>query len=307
MLDAADDDGLALHVGRVLRSVWDPVGLGPRGPADEYDAYVPDLIALTRNTAVFEDELVAHLEQIEVEMMRLSLPPAKRTRAARALLGLRDAHLRRAGRLVEQWCSPDGLRCAWVLETPGGLYTYGEGILRHEDDENGPWSRWDDAGQGQSGLFDTTEAAGREAHSVIAWLRESDLAASASVALPWDAIVGWRTPEPQEQAVLDRLLAIDFPGRDGLAEQVRTALVRRIDDEGSLRFQVEGAPAAVTGRVPVEGRYRDGADPGGPGVNLLLHVVGGRLHELEVFKDDGAHILIDPFKVPLCRIAVSTN
>jgi hypothetical protein len=307
MFDAADDDGLALHVERVLRSVWDPIGLGPRGPADEYDAYVPDLIALTRNTAMFEDALVVHLEQIEVETMRLSLPPAKRTRAARALLGLRDAHLRGAGRLVEQWCSPDGLCCAWVFETPGGLYTYGEGILRHEDDENGPCSRWDAAGLVQSGLFDTAEAAGREAHSVIGWLRESDLAASASVAVPWDAIVGWRALEPQEPAVLDHLLAIDFPGRDGLAEQIRTALVRRIDDEGSLRFRVEDAPAAVAARVPVEGRYQDGDGPGGPGVNLLLHVVGGRLHELEVFKDDGAYIRVGPFEVPPYRITVSAN
>lgn len=307
MFDEADDDGLALHVERVLRSVWDPIGLGPLGPADEYDAYVPNLIALMRNTAVFEDALVAHLEQIEVEMMRLSLRPAKRTRAARALLGLRDAPLRGAGRLVEQWCSPDGLHCAWVFETPGGQYAYGEGILRHEDDENGPWSRWDDTGQGQSGLFDTAEAAGREAYSVIGWLRESDLAASASVAVPWDAIVGWRALEPQERIVLDRLLAIDFPGREGLAEQVRTALVRRIDDEGSLRFRVDGARAEVAERVPVEGRYRDSDGPDGPGVNLLLHVVGGRLHELEVFKDDGAYIRVGPFEVTPDQIAVSAN
>lgn len=84
-------------------------------------------------------------------------------------------------------------------------------------------------------------------------------------------------------------------------------MVRRIDDEGSLRFQVEGAPAAVAGRVPVEGRYRDGEDPFEPGVNLLLHVVEGRLHELEVFKDDGAHIRVGPFEVSLYRIAVSAN
>lgn len=172
MPDAADDDRLALHVGRVLRRVWDPVGLGHRGPKDEYDAYVPDLIALTRNTAVFEDTLAAHLERIEIETLRLSLPPAKRTRAARALLGLRDARLHRSGRLVEQWSSLDGLRCLWVFETPSGLYTYEEGVLQHEDDENGQWSWWDGADRGGSGLFDTAEAAGREARAVIDWLRE---------------------------------------------------------------------------------------------------------------------------------------
>jgi len=185
MSDAVDDRRLASHVGRVLRWVWDPIGLGAGGPADEYDAYVPGLATLTLDRRVFEDALVTHLARIEVESMHLSLPPAKRTRAARALLGLRDARLHGSGRLVEQWSSPDGLRCAWVFETPSGLYTYGEGILRHEDDENGPWSWWEGAGQGQSGLFDTAEAAGREAYSVIGWLRESDLAASASVAVPW--------------------------------------------------------------------------------------------------------------------------
>ena len=118
----AGDEGLAAHVGRVLRRVWDPIGLGARGPEDEYDAYVPDLVALTRDTAVFEDALLAHLARIEVEAMHLTLPPAKRTRAARALLGLREAGQGKPDRLVEQWSSLDGLRCAWVFETPGGLH-----------------------------------------------------------------------------------------------------------------------------------------------------------------------------------------
>lgn len=306
-MHAGDDEWLVSHVGRVLRQVWDPIDLGTCGPADEYNAYVPDLFALTRDPTVFEDALVGHLGRIEAEMMHLSLPPAKRIRAARALLGLRDAHLQGSGRLVAQWSSPDGLRCVWVFEAPGGLCVFREGILRHEDDENGPLSWWAGAGSGRSGLFDTAEAAEREAYAAIGWLRDSNLAASASVAVPWDAADDWRVPEPRERAVIDRLLAADFPGRDGLAEQARTALVRRIDEVGSLRFRVEGTPAAVTQRVPVEGRYHDGDGSDGPGVNLLLHVVEGRLHELEVFKDDGTQIRVDPLHVSPCRIAVSTN
>lgn len=174
MLEAGDDHGLALHVSRVLHRVWDPVGLGARGAADEYDAYVPDLVALTRNTAVFEDALVAHLERIEAETMGLSLPPAKRTRAARALLGLRNGRLDGSGKLVEQLSSLDGMRCLWIFETRDGLYTYELGVLQHEDDENGRWSWWADAGQGRSGLFDTAEAAEREARAVTGWLQESD-------------------------------------------------------------------------------------------------------------------------------------
>lgn len=303
MLDADGDDGLTAHVGHVLRSVWDPIALGAHGPENEYDAYVPDLVALARDTAVFECALVSHLARIEVEAMHLTLPPAKRTRAARALLGLREAGLRGVGRLVEQWSSPDGLRCAWVFETLGGQFAYDEGVLRHEDDENGSWSRWDGRGRDRSGLYDTAEAAARDARAVIDWMR-GDLAASASVAVSWGETLEWRALEPRERAVLDRLLSADFPGRDGLAAQVLTALVRRIDDEGSLRFRVEGSPAAVADRVPVEGRYWEGKDPFGPGVSLLLHVVGGLLHELEVLKDDGTPIRVGPFEVALDRIAV---
>ena len=80
--------------------------------------------------------------------------------------------------------------------------------------------------------------------------------------------------------------------------------MRRIDDAGSLRFRVEAVPAAVPTRVPAEDRYREGNDPSGPGVSLRLHVVGGRLHALEVFKDDGMPIRLGPFEVPLDRIEV---
>ncbi|WP_409564101.1 DUF6984 family protein [Methylobacterium sp. J-068] len=117
----------------------------------------------------------------------------------------------------------------------------------------------------------------------------------------------WRPLMPEEVAMLDLLLATDFPGRNELAAQARSALARRVDQEGSLRFQVDGPPARVRGRVPVEGHYHDdgsGPGPHRPAVNLLLHVVDGRLHELEVYKDDGSTILIQPFAVPLAEIEV---
>ena len=117
----------------------------------------------------------------------------------------------------------------------------------------------------------------------------------------------WRALSPGEAAVLDHLLAVDFPGRGALAVQARTALARRVDRDGSLRFRADGPRAEVQGRVPVEGCYHDdGSGPGfhRPVVNLLLHVVEGRLHELEVYKDDDSDILIEPFAVPLAEIEV---
>jgi hypothetical protein len=121
----------------------------------------------------------------------------------------------------------------------------------------------------------------------------------------------WRALEAREAAVLDLLLAAEFPGRGELAAQARSALARRIDHEGSLRFRVvDGPQAAVRARIPVEGRYHDDGSGLGshrPAVNLLLHVIGGRLHELEVYKDDGGAILIGPFEVPLAQIEVAAN
>lgn len=95
-----------------------------------------------------------------------------------------------------------------------------------------------------------------------------------------------------------RLLSQDFPGRRELALQVEAAMVSRIDPEGSLRFRVTGPEADVALRVPVEGRYTEG--PGGtfgPAIEILLHVVDGRLHELEVYKTDGSDITIGPFEI----------
>ncbi len=105
--------------------------------------------------------------------------------------------------------------------------------------------------------------------------------------------------------MLDLLLASKFVGREELAAQADTALVQQIDPEGSLRFMVGGPSAPVQTRIPVEGRYLDGSDdPFGPAVNLLIHVVEGRLHELEIYKDDDSQIGTGPYSVPLGAIEV---
>jgi hypothetical protein len=118
----------------------------------------------------------------------------------------------------------------------------------------------------------------------------------------------WRELTDAEKRVLDRLLSIAFVGRAELAVQANCASVSRIDREGSLQFRTVGPFAPVRQRVPVGGRYRDGSDdPLGPVVNLLLHVVDGRLHELEIYKDDGSGIVVGPFEVPLEQIVVWTN
>jgi hypothetical protein len=58
--------------------------------------------------------------------------------------------------------------------------------------------------------------------------------------------------DPEEQ-LLRVLLSTDFSGRDALVEQVAMALVREIDDNGSLEFaSLDKGPAQVVRRVPIE-------------------------------------------------------
>jgi hypothetical protein len=103
----------------------------------------------------------------------------------------------------------------------------------------------------------------------------------------------WREPSKDEKRVLELLLSADFKGRDELQKQVNTARVRTIDREGSISFEVkpDTAPASVEQRVPAETMYRD--EDGVP-VGVLLHVVDGRLHEMEVYKADGSDIKVRP-------------
>jgi hypothetical protein len=118
----------------------------------------------------------------------------------------------------------------------------------------------------------------------------------------------WRKLTEAERRLLDRLLSNPFAGRDELATQVELATISRIDSEGRLQFRTTGPDAPVAQRVPVEGSYLDGStDPFGPAVHLLLHVVNGRLHELEVYKDDGSDIVVGPFEISPDQIEVWTK
>ncbi len=93
----------------------------------------------------------------------------------------------------------------------------------------------------------------------------------------------FRKPSREEQALLNRLLEAEFPGRDELGHLLRDVLVRTVSDDGGLELQsqVEGR-APVVKRVPVEA---EGKDEGGAVIHMLLHVVEGRPVELEFYRD----------------------
>ena len=92
-----------------------------------------------------------------------------------------------------------------------------------------------------------------------------------------------------ERRMILRLLEPPFPGRDVLRDQLDHTLGRSIDENGSLELQCESlTKAPVEKRVPTEG---EATDRDGTTIHYLLHVVAGKMHELEVYKDDSSNVL----------------
>ena len=107
-----------------------------------------------------------------------------------------------------------------------------------------------------------------------------------------------------ERDILDRLMMRNFPGSSALAEQSK---ITKVSGEcacgcSSIIFSVPAhAPtAAVLQRVPVEAASKD---VDGMGLHFLLHVVGGILHELEIFREDSAPLKKLPEASSLAVIA----
>jgi len=105
-----------------------------------------------------------------------------------------------------------------------------------------------------------------------------------------------------EKQLFARFLSEPFSGRDEIAEQISAASVRTIDQDGSLEIQSTSPVLAlsVKARVPVEA---EGEDEDGVCIHLLLHVVGGRASELEVYKEDGTEIRVLP-EVDAMRVSI---
>jgi hypothetical protein len=73
-----------------------------------------------------------------------------------------------------------------------------------------------------------------------------------------------------------------------LLEQWASAFVRTVDDGGS--FHVQPGPqtpdASVLHRVPTEGEFEDLAGA----IHVLLHVVEGRMAEVEIYHSAGGRV-----------------
>jgi hypothetical protein len=87
-------------------------------------------------------------------------------------------------------------------------------------------------------------------------------------------------------ALLEKLLARQFPGRDALRLQPSSVSGTQIDEDSSLELRYEGNNLAETSCT--EGTC---VDIDGGVIAVLLHVKNGRMRLLEIFKEDGLRIL----------------
>ncbi len=94
-----------------------------------------------------------------------------------------------------------------------------------------------------------------------------------------------------ETNILQRLLSVDFPGRSNLLQQLGFArVVDKCQGCGTMGLTVDqqsGHAADVMRRVPVEA---EALDSDGGKIHLLLHVVGGFLSEIDIFREDGGDV-----------------
>jgi hypothetical protein len=108
-----------------------------------------------------------------------------------------------------------------------------------------------------------------------------------------------------ERALVERLLEVEFAGRDALREQFDGAQVTAegCGDTRTIRFRlVDDAPQAATSlRVPVEGET---ADADGMPIAILLHVIDGRAAEVEIYRVDGEPLRASPAAE---RLTVAVN
>ena len=110
------------------------------------------------------------------------------------------------------------------------------------------------------------------------------------------SMTSYRRLTSWERRLILRLLSSPFPGRDALLTQVENAVGcplhedgTPLDEDGSLYLKTSSpVKASVRARVPTEG---EAPDADGVAIHYLLHVVDGRIDQLEIFKEDLSRVL----------------
>lgn len=216
------------------------------------------------------------------------------------------------GELIMRVVREDYARRVSVYSRSDGKYEYVEEVLSEWDDSPPSW-----VSERTSGIFASAKNAMEEAKQMIEWMRLT----SATNNRPTDVelpLRKWRPAGVAERALIMHLLRQEFPGRAEILEQLNSLEVMRIGFGSSLILRSEGPHADVrdsdapstraNDRIPVEGFYDDVIDEtkGMLGiaalVRLALHVTGGKLSELEIYKENEKPILIDPYEIDLSRV-----
>lgn len=104
---------------------------------------------------------------------------------------------------------------------------------------------------------------------------------------------GWRPISYREREIVEKMLSSGFAGSEILRLQLQHAAVKEVLEDGTLEFRIPAdlPLASIPVRVPVEAEVLD-AD--GTPILILLHVVDGKLHELEIVKGDDSMIKCAP-------------
>lgn len=116
----------------------------------------------------------------------------------------------------------------------------------------------------------------------------------------------YRNLNEKELKWINRLLDVEFQGRDILRQQLSKAKIIYIQEYAyiSIKFIVEGdvEPYPYRVRVPVEMRvFQQSSAP----IIFLLHIVNGMVDELEILTADSAQI--DADKIELKRVEYEIN
>lgn len=109
----------------------------------------------------------------------------------------------------------------------------------------------------------------------------------------------FRQPTSREKSILKFLLTKKFKGCNTLRRQISDCLVRTLDENASLKLKTLCKDKAnVERRIPTEAEM---LDTDKITVHILLHVVNGKVDELEFYKDDLSRILgsVDLSKVKI--------
>lgn len=205
----------------------------------------------------------------------------------------------------------DNARRVSVYLRSDGKYEYAEEVISEWDDCPPSW-----VGQPRSGIFASAKDAMAEARQTIEWIRYPSRADDrpADVGKPPRS---WRPIGVAEHALLMHLLRGEFPGRPEILEQVKSIEVMRVG-RWSLALRGQGPLADVkdsdspsprpNDRIPVEAFYDDVIDETkcrlriAALVRIALHVTNGKLSELEIYKENGKPILVDPYEIDLSRV-----